>query len=224
MALLELREVRAHDEGRPVLRGITLSVEEGERTAVVGPQGAGKTPLLAAVAGTIRVSGEMRFDGELVTRAGPAAMARLGVAHVPQGGGVFSPLSVLDNLRLGAWHRRGALDIALAQVFEVFPLLHVRRRLRAGSLTAPEQRMLAVARALMAKPRLLLVDEPSHGVSGPFARELFSALRRVNESGTTMLVAEQRPGLAAELAGRTVTLDAGRIASVDAPTGLSAAS
>jgi branched-chain amino acid transport system ATP-binding protein len=218
VSLLELRDVHAHYEGHPALRGVTLSIEHGELAAIVGPNGSGKTTALRAVAGTVRVSGEIRFEGELVTRAGPAAMAKLGVAHVPQGRAVFGSLSVLDNLKLGAWYRRGALDIALAQVFEVFPILHEHRDLRAGSLSAAEQTTIAVGRAVMAKPRLLLCDELSYGVSPAFARELLEALRRLNEAGTTVVVAEQRPRLAVQVATRAFALEQGRV-SYEGPAG-----
>jgi branched-chain amino acid transport system ATP-binding protein len=217
---LELRDVEAHYGGRPVLRGVTLSVENGEFAAILGRNGAGKTATLRAIAGTLRVTGEIRFEGEPVTRSGPAAMARLGVAHVPQGRGTFGALSVLDNLRLGAWYRRGALDIALAQVYELFPVLYERRALRASVLPAGEQRMLAIGRAVMAKPRLLLCDEPSLGIPPALARGLVASLRELNAGGTTIVVVEQRVGLVLAAASRAFVLEGGRVSFAGAATEL----
>jgi branched-chain amino acid transport system ATP-binding protein len=211
VSLLELRDVEAWHAETPALRGVTLTIENGERAAVVGANGAGKTTLLRAISRSLPVSGEIRFEGELVTRASPAAIARLGVAHVPQGGGVFASLSVLDNLRLGAWTWRGPLDNAYARVFELLPFLYPRRNAPAGTLTAGEQRLLALGRAAMVKPRLLLFDEPSAGVSPAVVQELLAALSALHERGTAIVVAEQRAGLALASFGRALVLDAGRI-------------
>ena len=139
-------------------------------------------------------------------------MARLGIAHVPQGGGTFAALSVLDNLRLGAWTSRGPLDNAYARVFELFPFLYPRRRDAAGLLSAGEQRLLALACAAMSRPRLLLFDEPSAGVPPQAAEELFGALRAMHDLGAAIVVAEQRAGRAFASAGRAVVLDGGLIA------------
>ena len=212
MSLLELRGVEAWYAERPALRGVTLTITDGELAAVVGARGAGKTTLLRAISRSIRVSGEIRFEGEPVTRSSPAAVARLGVAHVPQGGGTFASLSVLDNLRLGAWTRRGPLDNAYARVFELLPFLYPRRRDAAGLLSAGEQRLLALACAAMARPRLLLFDEPSAGVPPQAAEELFGALRAMHDLGAAIVVAEQRAELALASAGRAVVLDGGLIA------------
>ena len=133
MSLLELRDVEAWHAETHALRGVSLTLEDGEFVAVVGANGAGKTTLLRAIAGSIRVSGEILLEGEAATRLSPAAMARRGIAHVPQGGGPFAALSVLDNLRLGAWTQRGPLDNAYARVFELFPFLYERRSVPRGS-------------------------------------------------------------------------------------------
>ena len=212
MSLLELRDVEAWHAETPALRGVSLTIEGGELVAAVGVNGAGKTTLLRAISRTVAVTGEIRFEGELVTRASPAAMARLGVAHVPPGGGVFASLSVLDNLRLGAWTWRGPLDNAYARVFELLPFLYPRRNVPAGALSAGEQRLLALGRAAMVKPRLLLFDEPSAGVPPAARQELFAALRALHELGTAIVVAEQRAGLALASFDRALVLDDGRIA------------
>lgn len=212
MSLLELRNVEAWYADRPALLDVTLTIEDGELAAVVGANGAGKTTLLRAISRSVAVSGEIQFDGETVTRRSPGAMARLGVAHVPQGRATFAPLSVQDNLRLGAWVRRGPLDNAYARVYEILPFLYARRHSSAGALPAGEQRLLALACAVMARPRLLLIDEPSAGVPPPVVDELFTALGVLHELGTTIVVAEQRPALALGSARRAVVLDAGRVA------------
>jgi branched-chain amino acid transport system ATP-binding protein len=217
--LLELRDVDAHYADRPALRGVTLTVEEGEFAAVLGPHGAGKSTLLRAVAGSLRAAaGEILLEGETVTRRSPAAMRRLGVGHVPQGGGTFGPLSVLDNLRLGAWTQRGPLDNAYARVFELFPFLYERRHDLAGTLSVGEQRLLALGSAVMAKPRLLLCDEPSAGVPGATAEEVFAALRELHGRGTAIVVAEQSAGSALGSASHAVVLDEGRV-TFDGPAG-----
>jgi branched-chain amino acid transport system ATP-binding protein len=217
VSLLELRAVEAWYAETPALRGVTLTITDGELVAVAGARGAGKTTLLRAISRSIRISGEIRLEGESVTRASPAAMARLGVAHVPQGGGTFGSLSVLDNLRLGAWTQRGPLDNAYARVFELFPFLYPRRKDVAGLLSAGEQRLLALACAVMTRPRLLLFDEPSAGVSAAVVQDLFAALRTLHERGTTIVVAEQRAELALALSLRAVVLDDGLIAFDGAP-------
>jgi branched-chain amino acid transport system ATP-binding protein len=224
VTLLELRDVDARDADTHALRGVTLTVEDGEFAAVLGQDGAGKTTLLRAVAGLVRVDGEILFEGETVTRRSPAAMCRLGVAYVPQGGGTFAPLSVLDNLRLGAWTQRGPLDNAYARVFELLPFLYERRHVFAGTLSAGEQRLLAVGSAVMAKPRLLLCDEPSAGVPPATTDEIYAALRELHGRGTAIVVAEQRAGPALAMAGHVLVLDEGRVTFDGAADALPAAS
>jgi branched-chain amino acid transport system ATP-binding protein len=193
------------------LRGVSLTVDEGDFVAVLGANGAGKTTTLRAVSGTVRTSGEVLLDGEPVFRRRPERMAKLGVAHVPEGRGTFASLSVLENLRLGAWVRRGASGRDFARVFELFPVLYERREQRAGTLSGGQQQMLALGRAMMARPRLLLLDEPSLGLAPLVTREVFAALRDLNESGTAIVVVEQNATLALEAARHAYLLETGRV-------------
>jgi branched-chain amino acid transport system ATP-binding protein len=215
LSLLELRDVEARYGPVRALHGVTLDVDEGELVSVLGANGAGKTTTLRAISGTVRASGDIVLDGQRVTRRGPEAMARLGVAHVPEGRGTFAALSVLDNLRLGAWTRRGsrgALDADFERVYAFFPRLEERRDQQAGTLSGGEQQMLALGRALMARPRLLLLDEPSLGLAPLVVREIFDALSTMNaDDGTTIVVVEQNAVLALRHAARAYVLETGRV-------------
>ena len=157
-ALLELHEVEARYGPVKALHGVSLAVGEGEVVAVLGANGAGKTTTLRAISGTVRNTGEIRLGGKSIGRRGPEATARLGVAHVPEGRGIFTELTVWENLRLGAYIRRGRIDGDLSRMVEHFPWIERRRDQRAGTLSGGEQQMLALARALMQRPRLLLLD------------------------------------------------------------------
>ncbi len=212
MSLLELRDVVVRRGETAALSGVTLMIEDGEFAVVLGKAAAGKTSLLRAIARTVRVSGEVRFEDEVVTRYSPAAMCRLGVAHVPQGGGTFAQLSVLDNLRLGAWTVRGPLDNAYARVFEFFPFLYDRRNAPAGTLSPGEQRLLALGSALMGKPRLLLCDEPTAGVPRDIGDDLFAAFQELHGRGTAIVVTAQRKGRALASAAHALVLDGGQLA------------
>ena len=211
MSLLELRNVDARYGEIRALHGITLSVDEGDFVAILGANGAGKTTTLRAISGTVKTTGEVFFDGQKVFRRTPESMARQGVAHVPEGRGTFSSLSVLDNLRLGAWVQRGFSARDLAHVFEFFPRLYDRREQQAGTLSGGEQQMLALARAMMAKPRLLLLDEPSLGLAPIIVREIFKTLIRLNEGGTTIVVVEQNATIALATARTAFVLETGRV-------------
>ena len=211
MSLLELRNVDARYGVIRALHGITLSVDEGDFVAILGANGAGKTTTLRAISGTVKTTGEVFFDGQKVFRRTPESMARQGVAHVPEGRGTFSSLSVLDNLRLGAWVQRGFSARDLAHVFEFFPRLYDRREQQAGTLSGGEQQMLALARAMMAKPRLLLLDEPSLGLAPIIVREIFKTLIRLNEGGTTIVVVEQNATIALATARTAFVLETGRV-------------
>jgi branched-chain amino acid transport system ATP-binding protein len=211
LPLLELRDVEARYGEIRALHGVTLSVDDGDFVAILGANGAGKTTTLRAISGTVKTTGELFLEGVKLFRRTPEAMARRGVAHVPEGRGTFTTLSVLDNLRLGAWTQRGTSQRDLARVFEFFPLLYQRREQQAGTLSGGEQQMLALGRAMMAKPRLLLLDEPSLGLAPLVVREIFDALRRMNESGTTIVVVEQNATLALRAAKHAYVLETGRV-------------
>jgi branched-chain amino acid transport system ATP-binding protein len=180
--------------------------------AVLGANGAGKTTTLRAISGTVARRGDVVFDGRRLRRS-PEATARLGIAHVPEGRGTFSELTVLENLRLGAYTRRGSLDEQLERVYGYFDWMRGRQDQRAGTLSGGEQQMLALGRALMARPRLLLLDEPSLGLAPMVVRELFGIVRRLNlEEKLTVLVVEQNAAVALDSSDRAYVLEAGRVA------------
>ena len=210
-SLLELREVEARYGAVKALHGVTLQVGEGELVAVLGANGAGKTTTLRAVSGTVRRDGEVVFAGKKLPRRAEAT-ARLGIAHVPEGRGTFMELSVWENLRLGAYTRRGGLKDDAKRVFDFFPRLEERLDQQAGTLSGGEQQMLAIGRALMARPRLLLLDEPSLGLAPLVVREIFGALERMKgEDGMAILVVEQNARIALRAAQRAYVLEVGRV-------------
>ena len=212
-ALLELADVEARYGPVHALHGISISVEEGAVVAVLGPNGAGKTTTLRAVSGTVRRAGHIAFAGRPIDRLGPDGVARLGVAHVPEGRGTFSELTVWENLRLGAYTRRGSIQTELERVFSYFPWLSERRKQQAGTLSGGEQQMLALARAFVQRPRLLLLDEPSLGLAPVLVTEIFRIIRELNErEGLTVLVVEQNAHLALQVAEEAYVLEVGRVA------------
>jgi branched-chain amino acid transport system ATP-binding protein len=213
-AFLEVTDLRAGYGGAQVLHGVSLTVGEGEICAILGPNGAGKTTLLRALSGMVRVRGGVRLDGADLTGRSPDALARQGVAHVPEGRGTFMPLTVEENLRLGAFVRRGraTVDADLERVYTYFPALKTRLTQAAGSLSGGEQQMLAIGRALMLRPRLLLLDEPSLGLAPMVTQELFRIVRAVNEEErTTVVVVEQNAHLALSIAQQAHVLESGKI-------------
>jgi branched-chain amino acid transport system ATP-binding protein len=213
-AFLEVSDLRAGYGDARVLHGISLSVGEGEVCAILGPNGAGKTTLLRALSGMVRGRGAVRLDGADLAGRSPDAIARQGVAHVPEGRGTFMPLSVEENLRLGAYVRRGRTEVNadLDRIYGYFPALKTRLKQAAGSLSGGEQQMLAIGRALMLRPRLLLLDEPSLGLAPLVTRELFRIVRAINEEErTTVVVVEQNAHLALGIAQQAHVLETGRI-------------
>ncbi len=214
MALLELAGVEARYGQVMALHGVSLTVAEGEVVALLGANGAGKTTTLRAVSGTVRKSGRVLYAGRDVSRRTPERLARLGVAHVPEGRGILAELSVWENLRLGAYVRRDrAVKDDLERVAELFPWLRERRGQQAGTLSGGEQQMLALARALVARPRLLMLDEPSLGLAPLVVQELFRVVRTLNEEeGLTVLVVEQNASIALEVSQRAYVLEVGRVA------------
>ena len=180
---------------------------------VLGANGAGKTTTLRAISGTVKRSGDIVLDGHKLGRRGPEAVANLGVAHVPEGRGTFAELSVEENLRLGAYTRRGSLESDIDRMSQYFPWIGERRAQHAGTLSGGEQQMLAIARALMARPRLLLLDEPSLGLAPLVTREIFRIVRELNEQdGLTVLVVEQNAAIALDVAERAYVLEVGKVA------------
>jgi len=216
--LLELRNVEARYGPLVALHGVSLTVGEGEVVAVLGANGAGKTTTLRAISGTVRRSGDVVLSGDALGRT-PEGVARRGVAHVPEGRGTFVELTVEENLRLGAYARRDRQVAAdLERVLGWFPRLRERLGQQAGTLSGGEQQMLALGRALMLSPRLLLLDEPSLGLAPLVVAELFGIVRRLNEEdGLAVLVVEQNASLALAAARRAYVLEAGRVA-VEGPS------
>jgi len=211
--MLEIRALESRYGRIPALKGIDLSIAEGELVALVGANGAGKTTLLRALSGVQRVSaGQVVFEGEDITRASSDRRVRLGIVQVPEGRLVFAPLSVEDNLRLGGYTRtRDESDAALVRVFEMFPVLKSRRRQPAGTLSGGQQQMLAMGRGLMAKPKLLLLDEPSMGLAPRLVAEIFAAIRELKAAGTTIFLVDQNARAALSVAERGYVLETGRI-------------
>jgi branched-chain amino acid transport system ATP-binding protein len=211
--MLEATGLTSHYGRIPALKGIDLKIEAGELVALVGANGAGKTTLLRALSGVQRVTtGRVSFEGADITAARPDTRVRLGIAQVPEGRQVFGPLSVEDNLLLGAYVRPGReARAALARVYELFPALSERRTARAGMLSGGQQQMLAIGRALMAGPRLLLLDEPSMGLAPRLVAEIYAAIRRLREGGTTIFLVDQNARAALAIADRGYVLETGRV-------------
>ncbi len=210
--LLELNDVVASYGQVKALHGITLAVEEGEIVAVLGANGAGKTTTLRAISNTVRRSGEIRFAGRSLGRLGPESTAALGIAHVPEGRGLFPELTIVENLRLGAYTRKGSPKTDLERVYSYFPWLGRRRNEMAGSLSGGEQQMLALAKAFMQRPRLLLLDEPSLGLAPIIVSEIFRIVRELNEEGMTVLLVEQNAHIALQAAKTAYVLEVGTVA------------
>ncbi len=209
-ALLELNDVSARYGQIVALQGVTLTVEEGEIVALLGANGAGKTTTLRAVSGTVRKSGDVVLDGRKLTRCGPEAVARAGIAHVPEGRGIFAELTVWENLRMGAYTQRGRTNFNT--VLDYFPWLESRRNQQAGTLSGGEQQMLALARAFLQRPRLLMLDEPSLGLAPLITREVFRVVSDLNQKeGLAVLVVEQNAAIALAAAARAYVLEAGSL-------------
>lgn len=195
-----------------VLRGIDFEVPEGEVVVILGANGAGKTTTLRAVCNMVSGTGSITFDGKEISKTDTADIVNMGMAHVPQGRGTFPELSVIDNLEIGGYTRKDSLEDDIDRWFQMFPRLKERKDQLAGSLSGGEQQMLAVARALMSRPRLLLLDEPSLGLAPLIIEDLFATFKELNhESGVTMLLVEQNANLALELASHGYVLEAGQI-------------
>ena len=213
-ALLEVKELSAGYGSTLVLHGVALEVAERGITTVLGANGAGKTTLLRALCGMIRSAGQVRLHGQLISGRATEDIVRKGVAHVPDGRGTFLDLTTEENLRLGAYTRKDRKGVAddFERVFGYFPRLRERRHQQAGTLSGGEQQMLAMARALMLRPRLLLLDEPSFGLAPLVVQGMFHIMRRINqEEGVSMLLVEQNATLALDLADHVYLLETGRV-------------
>jgi len=213
-ALLEVRGLHAQYGPSKVLHGMDFGVEEGGITTILGANGAGKTTTLRAVCGMVKTQGEIVFAATRIDGRSTEGIVRMGVAHVPDGRGTFVNLSVDENLRLGAYTRRDKSEVAadFERVYDYFPRLRERRRQQAGTLSGGEQQMLAVSRALMLRPRLLLLDEPSFGLAPRIVQELFEIFREINRRDrVSMLLVEQNAALALHLADQAYLLETGRV-------------
>ena len=214
-ALLEVSDLSAFYGPTKVLHGISFSLDEGGITTILGANGAGKTTTLRALCGMVRATGRITLDGEAITGLATESVARRGVAHVPEGRGTFTRLSTEENLMLGTMGRRDrdGIEADMERMFGYFPVLRERRTQQAGTLSGGEQQMLAIARALMLRPRLMLLDEPSFGLAPLIVREMFRILRRINEEErVSMLLVEQNAALALDLADTAYLLETGRVA------------
>jgi len=214
MALLKVERLEAQYGWIKVLHGLDFAVEEGGITTILGANGAGKTTTLRAVCGMVKTSGAITFDGRRIDGTSTETLVRLGIAHVPEGRGTFVNLTVEENLRLGAYARRERANLAadFARVYQYFPVLNERRRQLAGTLSGGEQQMLAVARALMLRPRLLLLDEPSLGLAPMVVREIFRIVRTINkEERVSVLLVEQNALMALNLADHAYLMETGQV-------------
>jgi branched-chain amino acid transport system ATP-binding protein len=214
MALLELSEVVAGYGPVTALHGVSLKVEAGGVVALLGANGAGKTTTLRAISGTVRKTGKVVFDGQDISKRAPEDIARLGIAHVPEGRGTLSQLTVWENLQMGAYIRRGGATKAdYDRVCGYFAWIPTRRNQLAGTLSGGEQQMLAIGRALMMRPRLLLLDEPSLGLAPIVVRGIFGIVQAINQQDkVTILVVEQNANIALEASGQAYVLEVGRVA------------
>ena len=214
MALLDVTELRAGYGPADVLHGVNFAVEQGGITAILGANGAGKTTLLRAVCGMVRRAGSIRFDGRALESMMTEDVARAGIAHVPDGRGTFLEFTTEENLRIGAYTRRDKPAVArdFERIYTYFPRLKERRHQQAGTLSGGEQQMLAVSRALMLRPRLLLLDEPSFGLAPLVVQDIFRILREINASeGVSVLLVEQNAALALDLADHAYLLETGEV-------------
>ena len=214
MALLEIKDLEVNYGVIKAIKGVSFDVNEGEIIALIGANGAGKTTILHTITGLIQAKkGSIVFDGKELTKTPPHKIVSMGMAHVPEGRRIFQQLSVLENLKLGAYTRKDKSEIAstLKMVYERFPRLEERKNQVAGTLSGGEQQMLAMGRALMSKPKIILMDEPSMGLSPVLVQEVFSIIGTMHELGITILLVEQNAKMALAIADRAYVLENGRI-------------
>ena len=222
MALLELKDVETYYGNIQALKGVTIDVEEGECVTLIGANGAGKSTTLRSISAlTPARRGEIRFRGKDISRMAPQEIVRLGISQSPEGRKCFSRMTVNENLDMGAYLRRDAdVEKDRARVFELFPRLEERKTQKAGTMSGGEQQMLAIGRALMARPKLLLLDEPSMGISPILTERIYETIAEINRQGTTILLVEQNANFALEVSNRGYVLETGEIALADEASAL----
>ena len=214
MALLEVQDIQVYYGMIQALKGVSFSVNEGEVIALIGANGAGKTTTLHTVTGLLRAkSGHIIYDGQDITKVPPHKIVTMGMAHVPEGRRVFANMTVLQNLKMGAFTRsdKNEIDATIEKVYKRFPRLKERQNQTAGTLSGGEQQMLAMGRALMSQPKIILMDEPSMGLSPIFVEEIFHIIREISAGGTTVLLVEQNAKKALAIANRAYVLETGNI-------------
>ena len=222
MALLEIDELHTYYDNIEALKGVTLQVEEGEVVTLIGSNGAGKSTTLRSISGlTPPREGSIRFDGREISRRAPQDIVRLGISQSPEARRCFSRMTVAENLDMGAYLRRDS-EVAsdLKRVFDLFPRLKERERQKAGTMSGGEQQMLAIGRALMAKPKLLLLDEPSMGIAPILVDRIYETIAEINRQGTTILLVEQNANYALGVSKRGYVLETGRVVLSDASDAL----
>lgn len=215
MAMLEVKNLKVHYGVIQAIKGISFEVNEGEVIALIGANGAGKTTTLQTITGMLKPSeGEILFEGQDIVKVPGHKIVSMGMAHVPEGRRVFAELSVYENLKLGAYTRKDKNEIAesLAKVYKSFPRLEERKNQLAGTLSGGEQQMLAMGRALMSHPRMIVMDEPSMGLSPIYVNEIFDIIQKINGDGTTVLLVEQNAKKALSIANQAYVLETGNIA------------
>ena len=216
MPQLEIRQLAVHYGAICALQDVNLSVDAGEIVTLLGANGAGKTTTLRAISGLLRPSaGDILFEGESITAMAPHDIVKLGIAHVPEGRGIFPAFTVAENLKLGAYMRRDPSGVRRDRdhALDLFPILRERLSQSAGTLSGGEQQMLAIARALLARPRVLLLDEPSLGLAPQIVKVIFQIIRKINAEGATILLVEQNARMALDVASHGYVLEVGRIAA-----------
>ncbi len=210
---LDVRDLEVHYDGIRALHGVSFTVRKGEIVTLIGANGAGKTSILRAVSGLIPYNGAVVFEGQNLKRVAAHQIVKRGIAHVPEGRGIFGNLTVQENLQLATWQRsdKGEITADYERMFALFPRLKERQFQPGGTLSGGEQQMLAVARALMSRGRLLLLDEPSMGLSPRLVQEIFRVIEDINKSGTTILLVEQNANMALRIASRAYVLETGSV-------------
>jgi branched-chain amino acid transport system ATP-binding protein len=216
--MLRVENIDVYYGAIQALKGVSISVEEGEIVAVIGANGAGKSTTLKTISGILRPKkGKITYEGRRIDNAKPDKIVQLGISQAPEGRKIFANLTVTENLDMGAYARKDKTKIAddLERVFALFPRLKERRNQRGGTLSGGEQQMLSIARALMARPRLLLMDEPSLGLAPILVEQIFATIRQINSEGTTILLVEQNASMALQASGRGYVMETGRITMCD---------